>query len=136
MSFFQRREVGRIYVIRMELPDGYVVHKIGMCNSDRSVDRMLEILRSWFMRFRFIPYCELRLDMQTNYPKELEAHIHKILDRHRFTPHMKVEGGTEMFIGIDEFRVLHYLRTFNEDLIPKLNMSDKDYEHFGQLISP
>lgn len=136
MAFFARRDVGRIYVIRMELPDGYVVHKIGMCNSDRSVDRMLEILRSWFMRFRFIPYCELRLDMETSYPKELEAHIHNILAHQRFHPHMKVEGGTEMFIGIDEFRVIHYLKTFNEDLVPKLNMTGPQYEILGQLVSP
>lgn len=136
MAFFERKDVGRIYVIRMELPDGYIVHKIGMCNSNRSVDRMLEILRSWFMRFRFIPYCELKLDMECNCPKELEAHIHKILGHQQFHPHMKVDGGCEMFIGIDEFRVLHYLRTFNEDLAGRLNLTDKDYENLGQLISP
>ena len=133
--FFSRREVGRIYVIRMELPDGLVVHKIGMTNSDRAVDRMLEILRSWFMRFRFIPYCELKLDMQTNYPKELESHIHQILKHKQFIPHMKVDGGTEMFHNLDEFRVLHYLRTFNEDLVPTLNLTDENYKHLGQLIS-
>jgi hypothetical protein len=120
----------------MDLPDGFTVHKIGMTNSDRAVDRMLEILRSWFMRFRFVPYAELRLDMETNFPRELEAHIHKTLAHKQFIPHMKVDGGTEMFIGIDEFRVLHYLKTFNEGVIPKLNMSDEDYEHFGKLISP
>jgi hypothetical protein len=136
MAFFQKRETGRIYVIRMELPDGYVVHKIGMTNSDRAVDRMLEILRSWFMRFRFVPYCELRLNMETGYPKEIEKHIHNILSHRQFHPHMKVEGGTEMFIGIDEFRVLHYLRTFNEDLAPKLKLTDKNYKVLGQLISP
>ena len=125
-----------MYVIRMELPDGFTVYKIGMCNSNRSVDRMLEILRSWFMRFRFIPYCELKLDMETGYPKQLEEHIHKILAHRQFIPHMKVEGGTEMFMGIDEFRVLHYLKTFNDDLVPKLNLSDEDYKNLGQLISP
>lgn len=122
--------------MRMDLPDGYSVHKIGMTHTDRATDRMMEILRSWFIRFRFVPYTELRLDMETNYPKELEAHIHKALAHKQFLPHMKVDGGTEMFIGIDEFRVLHYLKTFNESVIPKLNMSDKDYEHFGRLLSP
>ena len=136
MAFFTRRDIGRIYVIRMELPDGYVVHKIGMTKSDRALDRMMEILRSWFSRFRFVPYTELKLDMQTGYPKELETHIHKILSNHQFHPHMKVDGGTEMFIGIDEFRVIHYLKSFNEDLIPKLKMSDEDYKHLGQLVSP
>lgn len=133
--FFSRREVGKIYVIRMQLPDGVIVHKIGMCNSDRSVDRMMELIRSWFMKYRYAPYTELRLDMNTNYPKELERHIHKILKHKQFIPHMKVDGGTEMFHSIDEFRVLHYLRTFNEDLVPTLNLTDENYKHLGQLIS-
>lgn len=136
MAFFTRRDIGRIYVIRMELPDGYVVHKIGMTKSDRALDRMMEILRSWFSRFRFVPYTELKLDMQTGYPAEIEKHIHKILAHKQFTPHMKTDGGTEMFISIDEFRVLHYLRTFNEDVVPTLDLSDEDYKNLGQLVSP
>jgi hypothetical protein len=120
----------------MELPDGVVVHKIGMTGSDRTVDRMMEILRSWFTRFRYVPFTLQKLDMVTNYPKELEKHIHQILAHKRFTPHMKVEGRTEMFTGINEFRVLHYLRTFNEDLFPLKPLTATDYKHLGQLISP
>ena len=136
MTFFTRKDVGRIYVIRIELPDGLVVHKIGMCSSDRSVDRMMEILRSWFTRYRFVPYTEQKLDMSTSYPKELEAHIHKMLAHRRFVPHMKVSGGTEMFCDIDEFRVLHYLKTFNEDLIPTLELTSPDYDILGKWLSP
>lgn len=120
----------------MELPDGIIVHKIGMTKSDRTVDRMLEILRSWFQRFRFIPYTELKLDMATSYPKELEAHVHNMLAHRKFIPHMKVNGGTEMFTGIDEFRVIHYIKTFNEDLAPGLNLTGPQYEQLGQWLSP
>ena len=136
MTFFARRDVGRVYVIRIELPDGLVVHKIGMTNSDRTVDRMMEILLSWFVRYRFVPYAEQKLDMSTSYPKELESHIHKMLSHKRFIPHMKVSGGTEMFCNIDEFRVLHYLRTFNESLAPELDLTSEEYEILGQWISP
>lgn len=134
--FFERRDVGRIYVIRMELPDGLIVHKIGIVHTDRTLDRMMEILRSWFSRFRFVPYSELRLDMATSYPKELEAHLHNMLQHKRFIPHMKVNGGTEMFCDVDEFRLLHYIRTFNEDLAPKLNLTGPEYEILGQWLSP
>jgi hypothetical protein len=124
-------------VIRMHLPDDLVVHKIGLVKTDRAVDRMMEILKSWFSRFRFIPYTELRLDMQTAYPKELEAHIHKMLAHKRFTPHMKVNGGTEMFANIDEFRILHYIRTFNEDNAPLMEqLNEEQYKALGQWISP
>ncbi len=40
MSFFVRKDIGRIYVLRMELPDGHIVHKIGMTKSDsKGLDR-------------------------------------------------------------------------------------------------
>lgn len=116
MSFFQRQEIGRLYVIKMVLPDDTVVHKIGMTNSNRSTDRMLEILRSWFMHFRFVPYTELRLDLQCQDPGKLEKHIHKILESKRFTPNYKVEGGTEMFVELNEVRVIHYLKAHTKSM--------------------
>ncbi len=137
--FFSKREIGRLYVIRIELPDGVVVHKVGMCSSDRAIDRMMEILRSWFTSYRFVPFTVLKLDMPTSYPKELESHIHKILKHKQFIPYHKVEGRTEMFTDIDEFRLLHYIRTFNEALIPlliKFPLSAQNYKDLGRLIAP
>lgn len=136
MAFFERKDIGRIYVIRIELPDDTIVHKIGITRSDRTVDRMMEILRSWFIRFRFVPYSELRLDMKTFYPTEIEKHIHRMLRHKRFIPHMKVSGGSEMFVDIDEDRVLHYIRTFDDELAPKLKLKKEDYEVLGKWLSP
>lgn len=108
-----------------------------MCNSNRSTDRMMEILRSWFTKFRFVPYSELRLDMETGYPKELESHIHRILSHKRYDPKESVSGGTEMFFHIDEFRVLHYLKAFDDKMLDKpLNLSDTDYKNLGEYLSP
>lgn len=116
MSFFQRQDIGRLYVLRMDLPDGTVVHKIGMTKSNRTVDRMLEILRSWFVNYRFVPYTELRLDMECNDPAKLEKHIHEILESYRYLPDHKVDGGTEMFCELNELRVLHYLRAYAKSM--------------------
>lgn len=97
----------------------------------------MEILRSWFTKFRFVPYSELKLDMETGRPLEIEAHIHKCLAHKNYLPDRKVEGGTEMFTGIDEFRVLQYLRHCNDNLFDEpLGLTDDDYKHLGQLISP
>lgn len=137
MTFFSRRDIGRIYVIKMTLPDDCIVHKIGMTKSNRATDRMMEILRSWFCKYRFVPYSELKLDMECGYPEALEKHIHKILAAKRFEPNEKVDGGTEMFIDINEFRVLTYLRQFNDEvLVEPLNLTAADYKHLGQLVSP
>ena len=121
----------------MILPDDYVVHKIGMTNTNRSIDRMMEILRSWFSKYRFVPYTELRLDMESSCPKELEQHIHQVLKSKQFIPNEDVEGKTEFFCEIDEFRVLHYIRAFNEEHFKNgLNLKDEDYTNLCQLISP
>jgi hypothetical protein len=121
----------------MVLPDGCIVHKIGMTNSNRATDRMLEILRSWFSKYRFIPYTELRLDLECLAPAELEKHMHKILAKKRFIPNEDVDGKTEMFTDINEFRVIHYLKAFNSDLFKDpLNLTDRDYGNLCKLISP
>jgi len=134
--FFTKKELGRIYVLRMTLSEGKIIHKVGMTNSNRSVDRMMELLRSWFIRFRYVPYTVLKLDMECGRPKELEAHIHKVLAHKKFIPHMKVEGRTEMFTGIDELRLLQYIRVFNEDHFPKLKLTDENYRILGKRIAP
>lgn len=121
----------------MILPDDTVVHKIGMCNSNRSTDRMMEILRSWFVKFRFVPYSELRLDMQTHEPYKLEAHIHKVLKHKQFIPNHKVSGGEEMFIDIDELRVIQYLKHCNDSPFELCtDLSSADYENLGKFLSP
>lgn len=137
MAFFARQDIGRLYILKMVLPDDTIVHKIGMCNTDRVQDRMMEILRSWFMQYRFVPYTELRLSIETGYPKEFEAFIHKVLAPKRFIPHKKVSGGTEMFTDINEFRLIHYLKAFNEDNFKEgLNLTDNECSRLLHLICP
>lgn len=116
MAFFKRMDIGRIYVIKLVLPDGLVVHKVGMCNSSRSTDRMMEILRSWFNKFRFVPYAELRLDMECHNPRKIEAYIHKILRPVSFTPTYKVQGHTEMFCSLDETKLICFLKSVNNSV--------------------
>ena len=137
MSFFKRKDIGRVYVIKMTLPGNTVIWKIGMCHSNRSTDRMMEILRSWFTKYRFVPYTELKLDMDCGRPKEIEAHIHKILSHKQFIPDEKVSGGTEMFIDINELRVIQYLKQCNNAQFDKpLELNGVDYQHLGEFLSP
>lgn len=123
-------------MIRMILPDGTVVHKIGMVNTYRATDRMMEILRSWFTAFRFVPYSELKLDMECGQALELEKYIHWLLKNNRFEPSKKVSGGTEMFTEIDEIRVIHFLKNYENSIFrtpPK--MTEKERAVINQLLS-
>lgn len=141
MSFFQRQDIGRLYVVKLVLPNDTVVHKVGMCYSARSTERMMEILKSWFSSYRFVPYTELKLDMQCNNAVQIETYIHKILRSVSFEPTFKVDGSTEMFVGVNEKRLLWFLRSLNcsnyvtppaiadEQAKILCNLLTVDYEH-------
>ena len=135
--FATRKELGRVYIIKMLLPGEVIIHKIGMVKSSRSLDRMMELLRSWFSSYRFVPYTELRLDMEFGRPLELEAHIHRILKHKQWIPNCKVDGGTEMFTDIDEQRVIQFLKhCTDEEFDNPLGLSKEDYKNLGEWLSP
>jgi hypothetical protein len=115
MTFFKREDYGRLYVIKLTFPDDTIVFKVGMTNSDRATNRMMEILRSWFTAYRFVPYTELKLDRESANPAKLEKLAHEALKGFRWIPDKKVDGGTEMFTGLDELRLLHFLRHLDVD---------------------
>jgi hypothetical protein len=119
---------GRIYILRMTLDNKEVIHKIGMCHSSRSTDRMLEILRSWFMYYRYVPETRLRLDYETGVPLLFEQHIHEILKEFKWVPDKKVDGAQEMFKDLDEDEVIEYIKDFDYSTLAsgKLSMATDD----------
>jgi len=136
VAFFKRTDKERVYVIKIVLPDDTVIHKIGMTNSPRSADRMMEILRSWFMAYRFVPYTELRLDMECRDAYKLEQYIHKILSKNQFIPDMKVDGGTEMFSDINELRVIQFLKAYgNSSFLDSPKLDEKEFDIINQLLT-
>ncbi len=100
-------------MLRLTLDDKEVIHKVGMCYSDRATDRMMEILRSWFMQYRYIPETQMKLNYKTNFPYQFEKHIHGILNEFKWIPDKKVDGGQEMFKGIEEQEVIDYIKFVN-----------------------
>ena len=128
MTFFKKQEYGRLYVIKMVFTDGLVVFKIGMTNSDRATDRLMEILRSWFTYYRYIPYTELKLDREVINPAGVEKLAHKTLKDYRWFPRLKTSGSTEMFTGLNEHRLLHFLRNLEAD------QTAEDIHILGKLL--
>ena len=120
---------GRVYVLKITLKDGTILHKVGMCRSSRSVDRMMEILGSFFKVYRYVPQCELRRDRKTTVPLLLEQHLHKLLEDYSYTFDKKFSGYKEFFFDLDEDVLLDYLDTFkySELLEGKVEMKLDDY---------
>lgn len=97
---------GRVYLLKVLLDDGKIVYKIGMCNSDRSTDRMMEILQSFFKVYRYIPRCELKRDRKATDALDTEQKLHSKYEKYSFKFDKKFGGSTEFFYGINEDEVL------------------------------
>lgn len=142
MKFFKKQNVtettnGRVYLIKLILPNGYIVHKIGMTHSPRSVDRMMEILRSWFTLYRYVPHAELRLDKETGVPLLLEKHMHEVLKEWKYVPDKKVDGAQEMFMDLNEDIVIDYLKHFDYSLLLNCTtIKTQDYNYIQSQINP
>lgn len=127
----ERTGEGRLYVIKLVLENNDVVHKIGMTHYSRSTDRMMEILRSWFVQYRYVPLAKLRLDYATGVPFLFEQHMHKVLKEFKWVPSKKVDGAQEMFHCLDEKVVIDYIKNFDYQLLmedkQKIKASDVTY---------
>jgi hypothetical protein len=115
---------GRIYVLKFILDDKTTVWKVGMTHSARSIDRMFEILRSFFTTYRYVPKCTLRKDKKVLIPNLVEKHLHELLAEWKYTFDKPFDGHTEFFKDLDEEVLLEYLDTFkyNELLVGKRSL--------------
>ena len=126
---------GRLYVLRFELDSGIVLHKVGMCKSNRTLDRMMEILRSFFTIYRYVPRVTLRKDMKTIVPLLVEKHMHNLLDEWSYRFEKNFDGSTEFFQDLDESVLLDYLSNFDYTELLKVDeMKTEDYEAIKEEI--
>ncbi len=108
----KQTEYGRIYIFRFTLDTGKIVHKIGLCYSDRATDRMFEVLKAFFTIYRYVPKCELKRDKKVLIPSLVEKHLHKLLGNWSYNFDKKFGGSTEFFHNLDEGVLLEYLDSF------------------------
>jgi len=93
-----------LYVMKFILDDGRTVHKIGI-TCVNPVDRMLQVLRSFFMAYRYMPRASIKRfrKVDNHFGKETELH-------HEFAGYKCVfdkvfDGHTECF-EVDEALIL------------------------------
>ena len=133
----KKSEFGRVYILKITLNCGKVVHKVGMTHSDRATDRMFEVLRSFFNTYRYVPECELRRDKKVRIPLLVEKHFHMILDEWSYTPEKSFDGSTEFFHNLDEETVIEYLDNFkyNDLWKGKTEMKESDHEAIKDALN-
>ena len=118
MAFLSRVDKPRIYVLRIDTLDNEIIYKVGMCNTDRVTDRMMEILRSWFCSYRYVPTTKLLLNINCVGVKNVEAYLHSVLQSNRYAPKYKTDGCTEMFVNLDETRLLWFVKAVTSSYSP------------------
>ena len=129
-------EHGRIYVLKVTLKCGKVVHKLGMCRSSRSVDRMMEIAYSFFKVYRYVPQIEMRRDKKVLVPLLVEQHMHRLLAEWSYRFDKKFGGSTEFFEDLDETVLLDYLDSFIYSMLleGKTSMETDKYDSICKAI--
>ena len=86
-----------------------------MINSDsmsRVTDRLMEILRSFFIKYRYVPKSRIVKAKKVLVPYYVETHIHKLLAEFKHKSDKKWDGSNEVFTDIDIDELVDYLDTF------------------------
>ena len=119
MGFFTRKldtedNTGRVYVFRLVLDDGTVLHKVGKSSGKSSKTRFFSVLDSFYDKYRYSPRSSIRRDKPTLAPFALESHLHKELEEYKYTFEHKFSGYSEFFYGLDESLLLDYIDSIED----------------------
>jgi len=135
MFKFKRKDVpiyevtkGRVYVFRLTI-NGEYIYKVGMCHSDRTTDRFMEILKSYFHTYRYVPEAKILKYKEFSNPLLVEKHLHKELKEYSYKFPKKFDGSTEFFTEIDVAYLLQYIEDFTYNLLLDCTeISEDDYK--------
>ena len=132
MFMFKRKDIpiyeatkGRVYVFMFELEEE-IVYKVGMCNSDRTTDRFMEILKSFFHTYRYVPKAKILKFKEFDNPLLVEKHLHEELKEYNYKFPKKFDGHTEFFSDIDVGYLLQYIEDFTYNILLRCTTLPED----------
>ena len=103
---------GWVYIMKFTLREhSKPVYKIGITRKSgeirQPVDRMLQILRSYYTHYRYIPECTVKRFREVANCFTIETRLHRHFRELRYVPKGKsFDGSTEMFTGFAEAYLL------------------------------
>ena len=101
--FFKRDEglceqVERLYLLDITFESGMKVVKIGKSSGKHSIDRMLQIQRDYFKKYRTTFLCRIKRDREVKKDVfKIEAELHRFFSDFRYTAKIPFDGSTELF---------------------------------------
>lgn len=97
---------GILYVLIIRLECGKEIYKIGVTQRDKIEDRVAEILSSFFIKYRYFPYCYPKRFKKTKEVYAKEAELHRMFKENKYEPEFKFGGSTEFFHDVELDRIL------------------------------
>jgi hypothetical protein len=82
------------------MPSGMKCVKIGVRSGSNSVDRMMQVNRDIFNKYRCTAMIRIQRDKALDYKKEafrIESMLHRFFKDYRYTPKKVFDGSTELF---------------------------------------
>ena len=97
-----------VYIIKVQLDNGLVLHKIGVTGYKREVDRMLEVLKGFFIQYRYVPFSSLKRFKRFSDAYAIEKLLHNEFVEYKYTFDKTFGGSTEFFLNIDEAKLIEF----------------------------
>jgi len=92
-----------VYILKVQLATGQVLYKIGVSKEKRHMDRMMEVLKDFFIKYRYVPFTSMKRFRVFPDAYEVERILHQRYKEYKYTFDKKFCGCTEFFtIGNEE----------------------------------
>lgn len=102
---FVESDSGILYVLIIRLECGKEVYKVGVTKR-KIEERVVEILSSFWISYRYFPYCYPKRFKNTSNVYDKETIMHKELAEYKFNFDKVFGGHTEFFSGIELEKLL------------------------------
>ncbi len=96
---------GILYVLVVRLDCGTEVYKVGVTKR-KIEERVAEILTSFWLSYRYFPYCYPKRFKSTEEVYSKEAKMHKELEEFSYKFDKRFGGHTEFFSGVELEKIL------------------------------
>ena len=104
----------RVYIIKCKLRDtNEYIYKIGKSSGKNSVDRMMQLIRSHFMNYRYTPIFEIKRDRPCENAFAIETQLHNEFKNYSYYHDKKVDGAGEWFYIREDVLLRRY-----DELLP------------------
>jgi hypothetical protein len=97
-----------VYILKVQLSDGQILYKIGVTKDKRHMDRMLEVLKGFFVKYRYIPFTSIKRFRVFPDAYEVERLLHSKYKDLQYCFDKKFCGCTEFFTINDEQELLDF----------------------------